>query len=203
MTRLLIAAPSAVVRAGLETLVASDPDLEIAGSFPDLSSLETLRPDVVLAALPYEELTPPVDGAAPAIVLLSGDEQPAWTADALRLGVRALLPRDASAGEVLAAVEAASSGLAVLDPHDLETLLVGSASVTAPADSTVPTVLTPREREVLRLLADGSANKNIAWKLGISEHTVKFHVASILGKLGAATRAEAVALGMRQGLILV
>ena len=52
MTRLLIAAPSAVVRAGLETLVASDPDLEIAGSFPDLSSLETLRPDVVLAALP-------------------------------------------------------------------------------------------------------------------------------------------------------
>lgn len=200
MTRLLIAAPSAVVRAGLETLVAGDPAVEVAGSFADLSSVEALRPDVVLAALPVEELAPPADGVAPAIVLLSADAQPAWSSEVLRLGVRAMLPRDAAPAEVLAAVEAASTGLAVVDPHDLEALLSASNPTTASAESTV---LTPRELEVLRLMAEGAANKNIAWKLGISEHTVKFHVASILAKLNASTRTEAVAIGIRKGMILI
>lgn len=200
MTRLLIAAPSAVVRAGLETLVAGDPAVEVAGSFADLSAVEALRPDVVLAALPVEELAPPADGVAPAIVLLSADAQPAWSSEVLRLGVRAMLPRDAAPAEVLAAVEAASTGLAVVDPHDLEALLSASNPTTASAESTV---LTPRELEVLRLMAEGAANKNIAWKLGISEHTVKFHVASILAKLNASTRTEAVAIGIRKGMILI
>ena len=199
MIRLLIAAPSAIVRAGLEALAASDPSIELAGSFPDLSSVEALRPDVVLAALPLEDLAPPADGVMPAIVLLSGEAPPVWTRDALRLGVRAVLPRDASAGEVLAAVEAAASGLAVVDPHDLEALLGGALARTAAGSSS----LTPRELEVLRMMAEGAANKVIAWKLGISEHTVKFHVASILNKLNAATRAEAVAIGMRKGMILI
>ena len=200
MTRLLIAAPSAVVRAGLETLVAGDPAVEVAGSFADLSSVEALRPDVVLAALPVEELAPPADGVAPAIVLLSADAQPAWSSEVLRLGVRAMLPRNAAPAEVLAAVEAASTGLAVVDPHDLEALLSASNPTAASAESTV---LTPRELEVLRLMAEGAANKNIAWKLGISEHTVKFHVASILAKLNASTRPEAVAIGIRKGMILI
>lgn len=200
MTRLLIAAPSAVVRAGLETLVAGDPAIEVAGSFADLSSVEALRPDVVLAALPVEELAPPADGVAPAIVLLSADAQPAWSSEVLRLGVRAMLSRDAAPAEVLAAVEAASTGLAVVDPHDLEALLSASNPTAASAESTV---LTPRELEVLRLMAEGAANKNIAWKLGISEHTVKFHVASILAKLNASTRTEAVAIGIRKGMILI
>ena len=200
MTRLLIAAPSAVVRAGLETLVAGDPAVEVAGSFADLSSVEALRPDVVLAALPVEELAPPADGVAPAIVLLSADAQPAWSSEVLRLGVRAMLPRDAAPAEVLAAVEAASTGLAVVDPHDLEALLSASNPAAPSAESTV---LTPRELEVLRLMAEGAANKNIAWKLGISEHTVKFHVASILAKLNASTRTEAVAIGIRKGMILI
>ena len=198
--RLLIAAPTAVMRAGLEALVSTDPTIEVAGSFPDLSSVETLRPDVVLAAVDLDELTPPSDGQAPAIVLLSSAAQAAWTPEALRLGVRAVLRRDASGAEVLAAVDAVSNGLAVLDPHELETLLAASAP--APL-STDPPVLTQREIEVLRMMAEGSANKNIAWKLGISEHTVKFHVASILGKLHASTRTEAVAIGMRKGLILI
>jgi DNA-binding NarL/FixJ family response regulator len=198
--RLLIAAPSAVVRAGLEALAGSDPSIELAGSFPDLSSVEALRPDVVLAAVPLEDLAPPADGITPAIVLLSGEAPPAWTRDALRLGVRAVLPRDASADEVLAAVEAAATGLAVVDPHDLEALLGGAITARTAAGSST---LTPRELEVLRMMAEGAANKVIAWKLGISEHTVKFHVASILNKLNAGTRAEAVAIGMRKGMILI
>ena len=200
MIRLLIAASSAVVRAGLEALAASNPAIELTGSFTDLSSVEELRPDVILTALPVDELPLPADGSTPAIVLLSGQAQPAWTRDALRLGVRAVLPRDASAGEILAAVEAAASGLAVVDPRDLEGLLSSSPAAAVAAEAPV---LTPRELEALRMMAEGAANKAIAWKLHISEHTAKFHVASILNKLNASTRAEAVAIGIRKGLILI
>ena len=182
MIRVQIAATSAVVRAGLESLIASSPDLTITDSYSD----------VVLAAIPLDELLP-----APAIVLL-GDAP--WTTGALRLGVRAVLPPDAGAAEILAAIQAAAAGMAVIDPGDLESLV--AAGVPQPAAEPA-TPLTAREREVLCMLADGAANKNIAWKLGISEHTVKFHVAQILAKLNAGTRTEAVTLGIRQGLILL
>jgi DNA-binding NarL/FixJ family response regulator len=198
--RLAIAAPSAVVRAGLETLVASHPGIFLAGAHADPGALEALRPDVVLAALPLEDLSPPGEASGPVIVLLTNGPQPSWTPEAFRLGVRALLSRDASAAEILAAVEAAASGLAVVDPRELETLLASFASVPVSAGSRT---LTARELEVLRMMAEGSANKTIAWKLGISEHTVKFHVASILGKLDAASRTEAVTIGVRRGLIFL
>jgi DNA-binding NarL/FixJ family response regulator len=198
--RLLIAAPAAVTRAGLEALAASDPALELIGSFPDLAAVEALHPDVVLAALPLAEIPTPADGRTPAYVLLTGEPPPAWTHDALRLGVRALLSRDASAGEILSAVEAAGSGLAVIDPRELDTLLAAAPAIPTAVSSSS---LTARELEVLRMMAEGAANKNIAWKLGISEHTVKFHVASILGKLGAASRTEAVTIGVRKGLVLL
>jgi two-component system, NarL family, response regulator YdfI len=199
--RVLIAARSAVVRAGLEALLASSPGISVAGSDPDLSGVEALRPDVVLAAFRPEELALPADGRSSAVVLLTSEAQPAWTPEALRLGVRALLPRDAGAAEILAAVEAAANGMAVLDPRELETLLAGAA-VPAPATGETP-VLTGRELEVLRMLAEGAANKTIAWKLNISEHTAKFHVASILTKLNASTRTEAVTIGIRRGLVLL
>jgi DNA-binding NarL/FixJ family response regulator len=180
--RVRIAATSAVVRAGLESLVASSPDLTITDSYSD----------VVLAAVPLDDLTP-----APAIVLLG---EATWTIDALRLGVRAVLPPDAGAAEILAAIQAAAAGMAAIDPGDLESLI----AATTPHPAAEPaTPLTARELEVLRMLAEGAANKNIAWKLGISEHTVKFHVAQILAKLNAGTRTEAVTVGIRHGLILL
>ena len=200
MIRLLIAAPSAVVRAGLEALAASSPGIELAGSFPDLASVDDVRPDVVLAAVAVEDLSPPTDGYRPAIVLLAGERPARWTVEALRLGVRAMLPPDASAAAILAAVEAAASGMAAIDPEALEGHLASASPATA-FDQTDP--LTPRELEVLRMMADGAANKAIAWKLGISEHTVKFHVASILAKLNAASRTEAVTRGIRRGMILL
>ena len=200
MIRLAIAAPSAVVRAGLEALAASHPGMELAGAYPDLGAVEALRPDVVLAALPLEELSAPGDAIGPAVVLLTDDPQPAWTPEAFRLGVRALLARDASAAGILAAVESAASGLAVVDPRELEALLASAAPASVSAGTHT---LTARELEVLRMMAEGAANKTIAWKLGISEHTVKFHVASILGKLHAASRTEAVTMGVRKGLIFL
>jgi two-component system, NarL family, response regulator YdfI len=201
--RLAIAASSAVVRAGLEALARSDPEIDLAGSFPDLASLEALQPDVILAAVPLEEMTPPADGFTPPVVLLSSNAQPVWNRDVLRAGVRAVLPRDASPGEILSAVAAAANGLAVLDPHDLEGLLSIPVAASFASSAAETAVLTPRELEVLRMMAEGEANKAIAWKLGISEHTAKFHVASILTKLNAASRAEAVAIGLRKGLILL
>ena len=200
MIKLAIAAESAVVRAGLESLVASHPGIDLAGAYPDLSALEALRPDVVLAAFSLDELSPPADGHAPAVVLLTNERHPIWTQEAARLGVRALLSRDASAAEILAAVEAAAAGMAVVDPRELETLLASTSSTTV---ATETHTLTARELEVLRMMAEGAANKTIAWKLGISDHTVKFHVASILGKLNAASRTEAVTIGVRRGLILL
>jgi DNA-binding NarL/FixJ family response regulator len=181
LIRVQIAATSAVVRAGLESLVVSSPELTLTDSYSD----------VVLAAVPVEEVAP-----APAIVLLG---EGTWTAEALRLGVRAVLPADASAAEILAAIQAAATGMAVIDPRDLEALIVSPVQPAAEA----ATALTAREREVLGMLAEGAANKTIAWKLGISEHTVKFHVAQILAKLNAGTRTEAVTVGIRQGLILL
>jgi two-component system, NarL family, response regulator YdfI len=206
--RVLIAAPSAILRAGLESIVRSSPALELAGSAADLANLEAAaereQPDVVLADVEFAPGEGPPAGlaSAAAVVLLVDHPAGQWTLEALRSGVRAVLPRDISAGEMIAAIEAVAAGLAVLSPADLQALLPAAPRAER-ADSTTGGALTPREREVLALLAEGVGNKTIAWKLAISEHTVKFHVASIMGKLNATSRTEAVAVGIRKGLILL
>jgi DNA-binding NarL/FixJ family response regulator len=179
--RVQVSASDAVLKAGLEAVVNGAPGLALSDG----------RPDVLLTSLPIDEMSP-----AGAVVWLG---EPGWSAEALRLGVRAILPPDASGGEMIAAIEAAAAGLAVVDPAELESLL--SAPAAQPVADSGP--LTARELEVLRMLAEGAANKNIAWQLKISEHTVKFHVAQILAKLNAGTRTEAVTLGIRRGLIMV
>jgi DNA-binding NarL/FixJ family response regulator len=204
--RVLIAAPSAVLRAGLESIVRSSPALELAGSAPDLTRLQAAvereQPDVVLADLEFPGEDPPPELASPAPVVLLVDHPPGpWTIDALRSGARAVLPRDVSVGEMLAAIEAVAAGLAVLSPGDLQALLPATTRAERTGSTLAAEALTPREREVFTMLAEGAGNKAIAWKLGISEHTVKFHVASIMSKLNATSRTEAVAVGIRKGLI--
>jgi len=179
--RVQIAAASASLRAGLESLVGSSPSMALTESYAD----------VVLAAMALDEVAP-----SAAIVLLG---EGAWSGGAVRQGVRAILPPDASAAEILAAIEAAAAGLAAVDPRELEALLAAEN----PQAMAQEAPLTARELEVLGMLAEGAANKTIAWKLGISEHTAKFHVAQILSKLNAGTRTEAVTVGIRRGLILV
>ena len=208
MTRLLIAASSAIVRAGLESMAAEGPAVEVVGAsdLPGLArAIERQQPDVVLAAVdghldqPPEELLALAGRlAAPSIVVLASDLQPAWTAEALRAGIRSLLPGDLGPREILAAVEAVAAGLAVVHPQDLPQLLVDR-----PVPALSAQTLSPREIQVLSMLAEGYGNKTIAWKLGISEHTAKFHVASILSKLNAGTRTEAVTSGIRRGLIMI
>jgi len=206
--RLLIAASSAIMRAGLESVGAQGAGIEVVGAsgLTGLgAAIDRLQPDVVLAAVEAHHDEPPEDlialaarGGAPAIIALAPDLQSSWTGEALRAGIRAVLPGDLGPREILAAVEAAAAGLVVMHPQDIPALV---------ADRPLPAAqlqtLTPREVQVLAMLAEGYGNKTIAWKLGISEHTAKFHVASILSKLNAGTRTEAVTLGIRRGLILI
>ena len=106
-----------------------------------------------------------------------------------------LLPRGAEPelADIMAAIRAAAAGLAVLRPEKVEL-----PPADMPADP-----LSPREIDVLRMMAEGLGNKIIAARLGISENTVKFHVASILARLGAGTRTEAVTIGIRRGLVFL
>jgi DNA-binding CsgD family transcriptional regulator len=122
---------------------------------------------------------------------------PADPAAALRQGARAVTAANATSQELRAAIEAAAAGFLVLYPEDLQQMLHPQ-----PVASDEH-LLTDREREVLRLLAEGAANKEIAWRLQISEHTVKFHVSSLMTKLGASSRTEAVTLGLRRGVVLL
>jgi DNA-binding NarL/FixJ family response regulator len=125
-----------------------------------------------------------------ATVLLSDEEDLLGTLRPLRGGL-ALLPTSASPDQVIAAIEAAAAGLAVVHPDH-------TASLSARAGDDP---LTPREHEVLQLLAAGLGNKEIAGRLAVSDHTAKFHVSQILAKLNAVSRAEAVSIAMRRGLV--
>jgi len=137
----------------------------------------------------------------PVLLLLEQPDQ-AQLAHALRAKVRAVLPREISAEQLHAALRAVAAGLIVAHPAEISALLAAPAS--SMSDVTpLAEPLTKREREVLQMLASGLANKEIAARLAISDHTAKFHVASILGKLGASTRTEAVAIGIRHGLVLL
>lgn len=138
----------------------------------------------------------PEPGDPPAVLALAEGEA---AKRALRAGARAVLPPGAGPAEVLAALPALSRGLAVL-PAGLLAMLAGQPQ---PGAAPPATGLTPREQEVLALLAAGASNKVIARRLGLSFHTAKAHVAAVLHKLGAGSRADAVARGARAGLVLL
>jgi DNA-binding NarL/FixJ family response regulator len=207
--RVLVAADSAVTRAGLESLITQNPPLSVAGSVSTGNLIEQIRelqPDVVLLAWRrgLEESLDSWIESGPAFVLVTEDaDQPSARAG-FHSGLRAIIPLQASAREIAVAIEAAAEGLVVLHPDAVNARqATGQGKRPAESPDAPDALLTPREIEVLRLLAEGFANKNIAWKLKISEHTVKFHIASIFTKLNVSSRAEAVAIGIRQGVILL
>jgi DNA-binding NarL/FixJ family response regulator len=136
----------------------------------------------------------------PVVVFVEADDPAFDTAAAIRMGARAVVPTEFAREQILAALEAVSQGFVVTAPLANP---IHSAAPRRVEPSVLLEPLTTRELEVLRLLALGLANKQIAVQLNISDHTVKFHVAAILGKLGANSRTEAVAIGIRTGLILL
>jgi len=213
--RILVVADDPLVRAGLATLLAEQPGCTVTGRVSgtdDLwAAIDAHRPDVLLwdagwnpdttldRLAEVSESQPPV-----AVLLPDGSRANAmWSA-----GARALLRRDADSGRIAASLASIARGLTVLDPDFATAFRLASAPQTpktwSSPDSASPVEeLTPREMAVLRLLAEGLPNKSIASRLSISEHTVKFHVNAILGKLGVASRTEAVVRATRLGLILL
>jgi two-component system, NarL family, response regulator YdfI len=154
-------------------------------------------PDAMIESLADSDLAAEIP-----VVMLTEAASAAVSAQALRVGIRAMLPNEVSTDQLIAALEAAAAGLVVLHPTEIPAVYPAASPASQPL-AELPEPLTRREREVLQMLAAGLANKEIAARLNISDHTAKFHVAAILGKLGAATRTEAVALGIRRGLVLL
>jgi DNA-binding NarL/FixJ family response regulator len=188
----LVAAVSFVARAGLKTLVEQMPGCAVVGSAGSSELAERaldLHPDVVLWHLaPDEDPASTLQELRHQPVLLLTPHSPL---EFIRAGARGVLPADASEQQIAAALHATALDLVVLTPESMAPVPLNTS------------VLTARETEVLRMIAEGLANKEIAYRLGISEHTVKFHVSALLGKLGAASRAEAIGLGIRQGAIML
>src|SRR5262245_3120138 len=134
---------------------------------------------------------------SPALIVLTDDPAKLWTSASRALGLRVALPLRATAEELAGAVRAVHAGLLALHPEALVPSRAGDAAEASGAP------LTARDGETVELLAVGANDRLIASRLAISRHTVKFHVASILAKLGARSRTEAVALALRRGLLAV
>lgn len=205
--RILVVSDDALTRAGLASLLAENQECTIVGqiaSQPSLSAdIEMFRPNVILWDMGWNtaaqvgalgELSEP---NASMVIALIPDASFASRALAAQAG--GVLLRDAPIDTVVAAARAVAAGLAIIDP-ELSTAVRQTPEVTP---AILKESLTPREFEILGLIAEGLPNKSIAQRLKITEHTVKFHINSLLEKLSAHSRTEAVAIAARSGLILL
>jgi len=202
--RVLVVAEETLARAGLAAVLEGRPGVQVVGQCSPHGELDAMlgatRPEVLLWDLGWnpeaqlETLSGRLPELPPAVLLLPGGEH---FEEARRAGGRGLLLRDAD-GEVLAlAAQSARRGLIMIDPA-----LEGLPLPEQPHGARPSGVeLTERELDVLRLAAEGLANKAIAARLGISDHTVKFHLNSVLRKLGAQSRTDAVVRATRLGLL--
>ncbi len=206
MIRVLLVDDHPVVREGIEAILEDDPDIEVAGdagSAADaIAAAGRIHPDVVLLDLELPDMNgvdaiPRIAAEAPEarVIVLTAYDTDERVLGAVRAGARGYLLKGATGQEIMAAIRAVAAGGSHLAPRVAEKVL---GQVRGPGRQLL---LTPRERTVLRLVADGLSSKQIARRLTITERTVKFHVGSILNKLGAETRAQAVAEAARRGLL--
>jgi len=200
--RTIVSAASGAARTSLATLVRGDARLALVGEAAPsalVHAIDALQPDIVIERRDRDR-----DGPAlrvPSVALVS-DPRTAWESERLDTAriPHAILADDAEPEEIVAAAVAIAAGLIAFQAR------IVTSSAPGPAAGNRPDVrerLTARESDVLAELARGVPNKTIAARLAISEHTVKFHVASIFAKLGVASRTEAVAHGIRLGLVMV
>ena len=211
MVAIAIFSVDPVLRGNLEQLPREDPAITVVGIVDSPSALlelaETHHVDVVLAeTLPNELLTDQQvrhQQTAWVLILDRADEE--TSLDALSTGASAILPRTANRREIVTAIRAVTNGLVVFQRQLLAALLHAEPllgeQLNISNDGNAP--LTARELEVLTAMADGATNKAIARRLGISFHTVKFHVAAILEKLDADTRTEAVMKAAQLGIVML
>jgi DNA-binding NarL/FixJ family response regulator len=195
LIRIAIIADSPARARHLADLLGDEEGIEVlaASGMPAQGGQHAFLVDVLVAAGVAPDQLPDAD--VPVVVLSEQNE-----VSPIGPVVRASLSLNASAGEIVAAITAAASDLTVLTQTQVRRLF-RSGEGPPPGRHGLVEALTSRELQVLRMLAEGLGNKEIAARLGISDHTAKFHVTQILGKLGAATRTEAVAIGIRRGLV--
>jgi DNA-binding NarL/FixJ family response regulator len=199
--RVALVARTLPVRAGLRALLDDDVRFRVVGEFPSVDSIDPgTREETQVLLLDGEALsmlaTVPTE-TLPGLVILGGGT--ALRSELLKLGDPVgLLNADVSSEQINAAIVAVAAGLTVTEPGAVGSM---GTALRMDDDEFDQPELTSREREVLELVAAGLPNKGIALRLNISDHTVKYHLASVLSKLGAASRAEAVALAARRGLI--
>ncbi len=210
--RVLVVAEDVLARTGLAAIVGeAEPSWTIAQLAPErlAPDVDIYQPDIVLFDLAWGDATdivPYIEATdAPFLFLLADEEQAApllaTVGDMVAVRPIGLLLRSNEAPPILYALSTVVAGLSVIDPS-LMTALTPQLSPAALADEIVEP-LTPREQEVLALIAEGLPNKAIALRLGISDHTVKFHINAILSKLNAQSRTEAVVQAARLGLLIL
>jgi DNA-binding NarL/FixJ family response regulator len=211
--RVLLADDQRVVREGLALVLALMPGVEVVGAAADgdeaVALAAALGPDIVLMDLRM----PRCDGAeatrqlrekcpATRVIVLTTYSDDRSVLDALRAGARGYLTKDAGSAEIRAALHEVLNDRAVVDPAVQHHLLDAIATTPAGPAAALPNGLTPREAEVLALIAGGLTNPEIAARLFISEGTVKSHINHLLPKIDARDRAQAVAYAYRNGLTL-
>ncbi|MEO6397018.1 MAG: response regulator transcription factor [Tepidiformaceae bacterium] len=204
--RILVSAAYPALRAGLRAMLDGAPGMRVVGEFATVSEsaeVDLSAADVLVANVQDESaIAALLDLAEGTPIVFLADEPTLYQALEEATPVpRALLLQGASAEELAAAVSAVATGLLVADPAVASALRERHGSSVRAESGRPVAALSGREVDVLTLVASGLPNKTIALRLGISDHTVKFHVGSILGKLGAASRSEAVAMAVRSGLL--
>ena len=200
MIRVTIVSPNSALRIGLRELLSRQSDIQIVGETIDLESVnETETEVVVLASVSSARMLE--SKSTFAILFLTDDVES--LRGVLNSNARAwgVLSADATEDELVAAVRAVGEGLWVGAPGLVQSLIRLNGRRESLGEESLIEPLTAREKEVIQLMAQGLANKQIALSLGISEHTVKFHLSSLYAKLGISSRTEAVKRGIELGLI--
>jgi DNA-binding NarL/FixJ family response regulator len=197
LIRVAILAPALALRVGLREVFRGLEDVQVVA---DSSTLDEV-PEADVLVLTSPDYLSDLDEDAPAVLLLTDDQSAA--AQLMDLPVWGVLSLDASPEELSAAVRALGEGLWTGSPVLLQNLLERQPVAMFDDGDPIVDPLTAREREVLQLVAEGLANKQIALSLNISEHTVKFHLSSLYAKLGVTSRTEAVRAGARRGWVVL